>query len=84
MILLNVEKHFHERSAETADPSAPLGMTKGRADPLWKIGRWTNGVSSEAALNGSTTLPFVIPSGAEGSAVSADLSWKCFSIAAAR
>jgi hypothetical protein len=64
----------------TADPSAALGMTKGRA--ALPFGEAVVMTKERAAfslgfvpaistinLNGSDTLPFVIPSVAEGSAV---------------
>jgi hypothetical protein len=93
---------FPEEVRRTADPSASLGMTKGRVVVTWKSGRWPEsvfhlGLRAFAATNLSsrpaeswawgptkvmknasspattfqvtTTLPFVIPSEAEGSAV---------------
>jgi hypothetical protein len=39
-----------------------------------------SGESTRQALIGSIALSFVIPSEAEGSAVSADPSWKCFQL----
>jgi hypothetical protein len=52
----------------TADPSASLGMTKGRvALPFGAM--VVNAFCSAAALHGSVALPFVIPSEAERSAV---------------
>jgi hypothetical protein len=35
---------FPRKTRETADPSAALGMTKGRAMVRWKAVNWTEGV----------------------------------------
>ena len=69
---------FVREPGRTADPSAALGMTKGRAAlpctaAKQTLGREEGGVFASAYLAttiyGSVTLPFVIPSAAEGSAV---------------
>jgi hypothetical protein len=63
-------------------------MTKEMATIPWKVvaGRITlssawleKRFGPAITLSGTVALPFVIPSEVEGSAVSADLSWKCFS-----
>jgi len=43
-----------------------------------EFGRWTDGIGPAAALNVTATLPFVIPSEAEGSAVRGPLLEMCF------
>src|ERR1700733_11848541 len=75
-------KHIQEESAETADPSASLGMTKERAAFVWRVvtkpKTLLNTLALATTFHRTTTLSFVIPSEAEGSAVSADPSWICF------
>jgi hypothetical protein len=57
----------------TTDPSASLGMTKGAALPGMAAKQRLGGVLVSGYLAttiyGSVTVPFVIPSAAEGSAV---------------
>jgi hypothetical protein len=56
---------------ETADPSAPLGMTKGKVANHRYVGYrdvW-NMATETLTLSDETNLNFVIPTGAEESAV---------------
>jgi hypothetical protein len=48
---------------------------KGKGELPWKV---VSGLGPATTLYGAVALSFVIPSEAEGSAVSTDLSWKCF------
>jgi hypothetical protein len=79
--MLRGKKHIQEMSAETADPSATLGDDKGEGDiyvesssglKVMKI------LGPTTTFSFTTTVSFVIPSEAEGSAVSTDPSWICF------
>jgi hypothetical protein len=59
---IRVEKHIHERFAETADPSAALGMTKRREQLLVEVFRLPANWAAEptdrpATKEGSGPLP---------------------------
>jgi hypothetical protein len=58
---------FPRKVRGTADPSASLGMTKGRVAVSWKLR--LNRIGPATTLCGTVALSFVIPSEAEGSAV---------------
>ena len=57
-------------------PAIPMNCHPDRSAAEWRDLLFTSEASN---LNGSAILPFVIPSEAEGSAVSTDPSWKCSS-----
>ena len=73
----NEPQTFVWELGRTADPSATLGMTKGRAALPCSAAKQTLDEAERRigepllgnTLSGSVTLPFVIPSVAEGSAV---------------
>jgi hypothetical protein len=64
---------FPGRVPRTADPSASLGMTKGRVTILWKAV-----AEKDTIFDMTTFLSFVIPSEAEGSAVLGTLPGNVF------